>query len=63
MISRREFLRLSAVAGVPMAGQDIPFFMGNRPITPSTAKAKRVIWLHMAGGPSPLDLFDPKPEF
>lgn len=26
------------------------------------AKAKRVIWLFMHGGPSHLDLFDPKPE-
>jgi len=26
------------------------------------AKAKRVIYLFMAGGPSHLDLFDPKPE-
>jgi hypothetical protein len=24
-------------------------------------RAKRIIWLHMAGGPSQLDLFDPKP--
>lgn len=24
-------------------------------------KAKRIVWLHMAGGPSQLDLFDPKP--
>jgi len=27
-----------------------------------TAKAKSVIWLFMEGGPSHLDLFDPKPE-
>ena len=26
------------------------------------AKAKRVIWLFMHGGPSHVDLFDPKPE-
>ncbi|MFN3652791.1 MAG: DUF1501 domain-containing protein [Armatimonadota bacterium] len=26
------------------------------------ARAKRVIYLHMAGGPSQLDLFDPKPK-
>jgi hypothetical protein len=26
------------------------------------AKAKRVIFMHMAGGPSQLDLFDPKPK-
>src|SRR2546422_7073861 len=27
-----------------------------------TPKAKSVIWLFMEGGPSPIDLFDPKPE-
>ncbi|MFX8067263.1 DUF1501 domain-containing protein, partial [Acinetobacter baumannii] len=27
-----------------------------------TPKAKSVIWLHMAGAPSTLDLFDHKPE-
>lgn len=26
-----------------------------------TARAKRVLWMHMAGGPSHIDLFDPKP--
>ncbi len=29
---------------------------------PLPARAKRVIWLTMAGGPSQLELFDPKPE-
>ena len=36
------------------------------PLAPRTpdhpAKAKSVIYLHMAGGPSQLELFDPKPE-
>jgi len=36
------------------------------PLTPRPthfpAKAKRVIWLFMHGGPSQMDLFDPKPE-
>lgn len=27
-----------------------------------TPRAKRIIWLYMAGGPSHVDLFDPKPE-
>ena len=26
------------------------------------ARAKRVLWLHMAGAPSQIDLFDPKPK-
>ena len=29
---------------------------------PARAKAKRIIWLFMHGGPSHVDLFDPKPE-
>ena len=29
---------------------------------PFPAKAKRVIYLHMAGGPSQLEMFDYKPE-
>ena len=33
------------------------------PLTPHFApKAKRVIYMHMVGGPSQMDLFDPKPE-
>ena len=31
------------------------------PVSPF-ARAKRVIWLFQSGGPSHLDLFDPKPE-
>src|SRR5436305_14251619 len=32
------------------------------PETPFPAKAKHVIYLHMVGGPSQLDLFDYKPK-
>src|SRR3954466_1256063 len=39
---------------------------GDDPLTPRPphfpAKAKSVIWLHMAGAPSTLDLFDYKPD-
>ena len=39
---------------------------GNNPLAPKAphfaAKAKTVIWLHMAGAPSTLDLYDYKPE-
>jgi uncharacterized protein (DUF1501 family) len=35
------------------AGQGLPHF---------AARAKRVVFLHMAGAPSQLDLFDPKPK-
>jgi hypothetical protein len=39
---------------------------GNNPLAPRSAhfapRAKRVIWCFMDGGPSHIDLFDPKPE-
>jgi len=35
---------------------------GRLAATPFPAKAKRVLWLHMAGAPSQIDLFDPKPK-
>ncbi len=35
---------------------------GSAGVTHFPAKANRVIWLFMHGGPSHLDLFDPKPE-
>ena len=46
------------------AGKRAP--VGRNPLAPKPphfpAKAKRVIFLHMAGGPSHLDLYDPKPK-
>ncbi len=63
MISRRDFMRRAALGSISMAG------LGSTPLKRSPllgkvsfGKAKRVIWLHMAGGPSSLDLFDPKPS-
>ncbi len=66
--ARRDFLRTSTLGlgGVALASlfnegraQDV------NPLRPRpghfTAKAKNVIFLFMAGGPSHLDLFDPKP--
>ena len=35
---------------------------GTSPALPLPQKAKRVIWLTMAGGPSQLETFDPKPK-
>ena len=46
--------------------QDAAAGAGIRPLavrpTPREAKAKSVIYIHMVGAPSHLDLFDPKPE-
>jgi hypothetical protein len=65
--NRRQFLMrscggLGALAvSAMMQGADKPDALARRdPHHPPTAKS--VIWLFMEGGPSHLDLFDPKPE-
>lgn len=76
-ITRRHFLRqcttgLGAMAlgtligcGTPGSTSVAPFEPGN-PLAPRTphylGRAKRVIFMHMAGAPSQLELFDYKPE-
>jgi len=63
MMDRRAFIRHAAVGSLSMAGWGAGNLRGmTLPGQGSFGKAKRVIWLHMAGGPSPLDLFDPKPS-
>jgi hypothetical protein len=58
--TRRRFLQLSA-AGLTVAGASSPWF--ERLAHASAAGKKRsCILLWMAGGPSQLDTFDPKPE-
>ena len=51
-LSGQNFLPSAAAAPNPVAAK-IPHQLG---------KAKNVIWLFMEGGPSHLDLFDPKPR-
>src|SRR5688572_32902641 len=68
--SRREFLAkagagFGALAFAHLLGLD--GYRARASTAPSkgphfTPKAKSVIWLFMEGGPSHLDLFDPKPE-
>jgi Protein of unknown function (DUF1501) len=74
--SRRQFLTTSgiglgalAAAGLLGQGELISIARADAPADPLApkephfpAKAKTVIWLHMAGAPSTLDLFDYKPE-
>ncbi len=57
-LSRRRFLGSTAMGLSSVALSDL--MADSRPHFP--AKAKRVIWLFMHGGPSHVDLFDPKPE-
>ena len=70
---RRQFLLKAGggVGGLALAGllqqeaQAVQPSVGN-PLVPRNPhfapKAKRVIWLFMHGGPSHMDLFDPKPD-
>jgi uncharacterized protein (DUF1501 family) len=62
-LSRREFFQRSALGlgGIALSsllGRDA-FASAVKPHFP--ARAKHVIFLHMTGGPSHVDLFDPKP--
>lgn len=62
-VKRRHFLKtapvaLGAIAAGQLAAADSP--MAVRP-APQAARAKNVIFLFMAGAPSQLDLFEPKP--
>jgi Protein of unknown function (DUF1501) len=56
----------SAAVGDPRAPVENPQGRTENPLAPKpplfAARAKRVIYLHMIGAPSQLDLFDPKPE-
>jgi hypothetical protein len=67
--SRRDFLSrtgsgIGALAAGYLLGQD-GLSAATNPLAPKKPhhppKAKSVIWLFMAGGPSHIDLFDPKP--
>ncbi|MCB1124148.1 MAG: DUF1501 domain-containing protein, partial [Verrucomicrobiae bacterium] len=68
--SRRDFLRtagcgfgafaLSALTGEQLA-HAARIGSGAARIPHTRARAKNIIWLFMEGGPSHLDLFDPKP--
>jgi len=69
--TRRSFLGrasqgLSAVALSSLLAPNLATAAPSRGIfganTPLPQKAKRVIWLTMAGGPSQLETFDPKPK-
>src|SRR3954466_14225690 len=58
--SRRRFLQLSA-AGLTVAGASSPWFEQLAKAS-AAGKKRSCILLWMAGGPSQLDTFDPKPE-
>lgn len=64
-LNRRTFLRTSAhgfggLALASLLSQESQAAEGFK-LAPALAKAKRVIYLFQSGGPSQMDLFDPKP--
>jgi hypothetical protein len=66
-LTRRAFLGRSAggigsVALASLLGDNLQASQGSLTGLHHAAKAKRVIFLFMAGGPSHIDLFDPKPR-
>ncbi len=71
IVSRRDILRGSLSLGTValtglLANDGLLYASTGSPVElhgPDFApRAKRVIWLYMAGGPSHIDTFDPKPE-
>jgi hypothetical protein len=69
--SRRDFLSHAGLGlgSMALAGLTLDPAFAADPLDPTVAraphfaaKAKSIIWLHMAGAPSTLDLFDHKPE-
>ena len=63
-LNRRQFLKRASIGlGVTSLGSSLsPLVASAEPGIHFPAKAKRVIFLFMAGAPSQLDLFDHKPE-
>lgn len=63
-LNRRQFLKRASIGlGVTALGSSLsPLVASAEPGLHFPAKAKRVIFLFMAGAPSQLDLFDHKPE-
>lgn len=67
--TRRNFLRqgtlgIGSLALSHLLQQDLGASATSKPLrkTHIASRAKRVIFLHMVGGPSQMDTFDPKPE-
>src|ERR1700722_2107208 len=60
-LSRREVLRVGSLGFLGL-GLDEWFRLRSRAGTSSSAKVKNCILIWLAGGPSHLDTFDPKPN-
>src|SRR5688572_13975426 len=74
LMTRRHLFKeccvgVGAIALSTLLNEGVAAAAGNpqsNPLAPKAthfpARAKRIIYMHMAGGPSQLDLFDPKPK-
>ncbi len=61
--TRREFLRNGALGVSAIAASSLLApSLSPTPHRRHPARARSVIYLHMEGAPSPIDMFDPKPE-
>jgi hypothetical protein len=60
--TRRHFLRTSGVGMAAFTSLLAAEGAAQQPLSRIAPKAKRVIYLFQSGGPSQLDLFDPKPR-
>jgi uncharacterized protein (DUF1501 family) len=60
--SRRDMLRVGAISALGLSTAGWAAAQAQAAAAPARPKAKSVIQLWMAGGPSHLDTFDPKPE-
>jgi len=62
--NRRDLLKRAAIlgAGSGLGGPALAHLLTGGRAPHFTPRAKHVIYLHMVGAPSHLDLFDPKPE-
>jgi hypothetical protein len=57
--NRRQMLQVGA-AGV--VGAVLPRGSRGAETAPGAGRAKSVLWIHLSGGPSQLDMWDPKPD-
>ena len=64
LLDRRQWLQRSAIlgAGSGLGGTALASLLANQSTPHFAARAKHVIYIHMVGAPSTLDLFDLKPE-
>ena len=61
-LSRRDWLRMSGLAAAGLSAPALLQAEGGSTVARGKATAKRCIYIFLCGGPSQLDMWDPKPE-